>query len=469
MADLLSILSGAATSLSAQRALSATASHNLDNANNAGYSRQTASLEALVPAEQVNGAYLGRGATLGTVTQARDRFLEAQLPAAFGNAAFSTAQSDALQAFHGLDPDATGGLSDAISGFYSALSSLAQNPSDAGLRSSFLGAARSLAQTFNRTSQGLEAARSGLDAKVGALAGEVNVEASAVASLNVQIRQAGANGGTPNDLLDLRQQHLDRLAELTGATTIPTSTGDVNVALPGGVALVAGDRAASLATEPDPGNAPHLRVTMRLPDGSGPAAVPNASLGGTLGGTLSARDGTLAQTGQDVDHLAYDLAQAVNAQHAAGFKLDGTAGQPVFDAGASAAGAAGRLTLLLASGADLALSATTSGTSAPSGDAGNANALLATGQAALATSGKDVQATVAQVVSSFGSAASTSKAFAAQDGALKDSLATMRESTSGVSIDEEMIALQRAQRGYEAISKVIQTADQMLETLLNLR
>src|SRR6266568_6165172 len=137
MADLLSILSGAATSLAAQRGLTATAGHNIDNANTPGYSRQTANIEATVPAEQVGGAYIGRGATLGTVTQARDRFLESQIQATLGNAAFSTAQSDALQAFHGLDPNATGGLSDAISGFYSALSALAQNPNDSGLRSAF--------------------------------------------------------------------------------------------------------------------------------------------------------------------------------------------------------------------------------------------------------------------------------------------------------------------------------------------
>ena len=466
MADLLSILSGAATSLAAQRGLTATAGHNIDNANTPGYSRQTANIEAMVPAEQVGGAFIGRGATLGTVTQARDRFLEAQIPAALGNQAFSTAQSDALQAFHGLDPDATGGLSDAISGFYSALSALAQNPNDAGLRATLLGAARSMAQTFNRTSQGLEATRSGLDARASALAGTVSSEGAAVAALNKEIRQARGSGAEPNDLLDLRQQHLDKLAELAGATTVPTSEGDVNVTLPGGVTLVAADRAGILKTAPDAANGGHLQLMLQLPDGSGPTALPNAGVGGTLGGSLAARDGTLFTTGQDIDHLAADLAQVVNAQHALGFQRNGNPGQAVFDVGAGWAGAAGRMSLLLTSGDQLALAASAAGAS---GDAGNANALVATSQAALATSGKAPAGAVADVVSRFGAASATAEAFSAQDTALKDNLTTMRDSVSGVSIDEEMIALQRAQRGYEAIAKVIQTADQMLQTLLSIK
>ncbi len=466
MADLLSILSGAASSLAAQRGLTATAGHNIDNANTPGYSRQTANLEALVPAEQVGGAYIGRGATLGTVTQARDRFLEAQIPAALGNAAFSSAQSDALQAFHGLDPNATGGLSDAISGFYSSLSALAQNPNDSGLRSAFLGAARTMAQTFNRTSQGLEAERSGIDAQASALAAEVSSEAAAVAGLNTQIRQARGTGAEPNDLLDLRQTHLDKLAELAGATTVPTSEGDVNVTLPGGLTLVAGGRAGSLTAVPDATNGGHLQIMVQLPDGSKPTALANAGVGGTLGGSLDARDGTLLSTGQNIDHLAADLAQTVNDQHQLGFQLNGNPGTAVFDVGAGWAGAAGHMSLLLTSGDQLALAASAGGAS---GDAGNANALVATSQAALATSGKAPADTVADVVSSFGSASSTSKAFADQDAGMKDNLTAMRESVSGVSIDEEMITLQQAQRGYEAIAKVIQTADEMLQTLLTIK
>jgi len=465
VSDLLSVLSNAASSLGVYRALTATIGHNIQNANTPGYARQRAVLSETSPAEAASGAYIGRGVALQAVTQVRDRFVEAQIPAAIGSAARSAAESEALAALHALDPGAAGGLGASIGGFYAALRGLSQNAGDAGLRTTALGAARSLAHAFNRAAGSIEQTRSALDARLGGLVSEVNTEARAVAELNAEVNAARAAGAEPNDLLDMRQVHLDKLAELVGATQVPTSEGDVNLVLPGGVVLVAGRRAGVLSAAPDPGNGGHLAVSLRAVDGSGPSRLAASSFSGAVAGVLEARDGALASAASAVDQLAFDLAASVNAVHAAGFGLDGVSGRPLFDAGAAAAGAAGRIAAALADPRQLAAA---SSAAALPGDARNAQALVATESAAL-SGGKDPQATLSSIISDFGAEAQRSAAYASQDAAIRDNLLHLRESISGVSIDEELVAMQRAQRGFEAITRVIRTADEMLQVLMQLR
>lgn len=467
MADLISILSSGAASLAAQQAAAATASHNIQNANTAGYARQRAEISAVLPAERVSGGFIGRGAELQTVTQARDRFLEAQIPAQLGLSARSSATASALDAVSALDPQTGGGLSSAISDFYSALRALSQNPGDASLRAAAAGSARSLALAFNRTAGSLESARSGIDPKIQGDVDEVNDLAAQVASYNKDIRAArAAKSGEPNDLLDARQKAVDRLAELTGATPVTTSEGDVSVFMPGGTALVTGISSGTLSALADPANGGHLALRFTPTPGQPAQAVTSA--GGELGGLLDARDGALGTAVSSIDTLAFDLGNALNAVHAAGYGTDGSTGNPLFDVGATAAGAASRMALSAAVAADpRALAASASPTGIP-GDATNLLALVGTEQAAL-SSGLDASGTFARITSQFGTASKSADAARDLDGALLDHLQTMRQSVSGVSVDEEVIELQKAQKGYEAITRVIQVSSEMFDTLLQLK
>ena len=52
-------------------------------------------------------------------------------------------------------------------------------------------------------------------------------------------------------------------------------------------------------------------------------------------------------------------------------------------------------------------------------------------------------------------------------GLLMDHLDGLRQSVQGVSIDEEVTALNASQHAYNAAAKVISTIDDMLDTLIN--
>ncbi|RMG11300.1 MAG: flagellar hook-associated protein FlgK [Deltaproteobacteria bacterium] len=468
MADLFTLLNTGAWSLSAHRAATATASHNLANATTEGYSRQRAELVATTPARRLGGAYVGRGVSLSTVSQARDRFLEQQIPGALAARAEAGAEADALAAVSVFDPEGGGGLADALSSFYGALSDLTNRPGEPALREVVVERANGLARAFNRTAQALDEARDGLDVKLAGEVEEINHLAEEVARLNAAIRSARASGAEPNDLLDQRTLARDRLAELTGARPIPDGEGNLSLALADGTALVSGDLAARLSTVPDPANGGHLALAISRPDGSGPVSVDQAALGGSLGGLLSARDGALASAETAVDQLAFDLAGEINTVHQAGFGLDGVSGRVLFEPPAGVGGAAAALRVEAAIAQDATLLATSDSAAGVPGNGGNLLRLLATQDAPLST-GQSAAAALGDAVAAFGSAAAGVDAAFRQSSAIEERLTTMRESVSGVSIDEEMIEMTKAQRTFEAVMRVVETADEMLATLMRLR
>jgi flagellar hook-associated protein 1 FlgK len=466
MSDLLSILNAGAASLAAQQAAAATASHNLANASTPGYARQRVELEAVLPAERVSGGFIGRGARVATITQARDRFLEAQIPRQLGLASFASSKASALDAVTALDPETAGNLGAALSAFYTSLRQLSQNAGDASLRQAVVGAARTLTLAFNRTAGSLEEARSGVDQELAGAVSEVNDLARQVAAYNRDIRAArAAGGGEPNDLLDARQKAVDRLAELTGATPVPTSEGDLSIFLPGGTALVTGISSGTMSTLPDAANGGHLTFRFAQP---GQVAQAAGVIGGELGGLLDARDGTLGSAVNALDRLAFDLGGALNAVHSAGVGLDGSTGLTLFDVGAAPAGAASRMALSAQVAADPRRLAAAGAASGLPGDAANLYALVATETQAL-SGGLDATSTLARLTSEFGAAARSADAAAELETSLRQHLETMREGTSGVSVDEELIALEKAQRGYEAITRVIQVSSELFDTLLELK
>jgi flagellar hook-associated protein 1 FlgK len=468
MADMLSILSNAAASLAAHRAASAVASNNLQNATTPGYARQRAELQPIIPAEFTGRGFIGRGVELQTVTQARDRFLEYQLPFAMGASARSSAESEALTAVNALDPEAANGLGAALDGFYSSLRALSQNAGDVNLRQNVVGAGHRLALAFNRTAKAVESARSGVDAKIPGVMREANEAAAAVARLNGEIKTARAMGHEPNDLLDQRQRAIDTLAETVGGTIVQDAGGDINIGLPGGGTLVTGISAGVLSTYVDGTNGGHLGVQLTSIPGGTAMPIPPSVLGGRLSGLLAARDEAMRDAVNGLDTMAFDLGTTLNATHRAGFALDGSPGGDLFTVGPAAAGAASRLTLDATVKANPTLLAAASSPATVPGDGSNVLALVNTEAAAL-SSGLDAGSTLSQITSQFGSAASRALAVFEQDSGILAHLSTMREAVSGVSIDEEMINLTKAQRAFEATMKVITTADEMLESLLNLR
>jgi flagellar hook-associated protein 1 len=73
----------------------------------------------------------------------------------------------------------------------------------------------------------------------------------------------------------------------------------------------------------------------------------------------------------------------------------------------------------------------------------------------------------ADLVHVMGADASTADRAGQTGKALVDAADGRRQSTNGVSLDEEMTNMVRFQRGYQAASRMMSTMDEMLDTLIN--
>jgi flagellar hook-associated protein 1 FlgK len=437
------------------------AAQNATNVATEGYSRRSVRQEPL-PGPPSGG----RGVRTEGPVRTVDRFVERRLLGATSAHAEANARLAAIGPLDTLLRE-DAGLGEALDAFQSALESLSSSPSDRAVRGDVLAKADALALAFQRTSEGIAAARSDIDLRVVDEVARVNALTTEIDDLQTAMKKAEIGGEEASDLRDQRDVRIRELAGVVPITQIDGPDGAVSLLLDGGVALVRAEGGASpLATTTD-ATTGLVRVTRTA---SGATEDLTARLrGGSLGGLLAARDGALAQALSDLDQLAFDVTSAYSGAHAAGFGLDGSTGRRLFETSATASGAALALTVSsdvrdqpdrLAAATDPALAA---------GDNRNALALTALSSARFATGGRTASEALSDLVASAGRSIDGAARDEAWLSSAKEQAWSLRESISGVSSDDEMISLTQYQRAYEASLKVVQTADEMLQELLSMK
>jgi flagellar hook-associated protein 1 FlgK len=464
MSGLFSVLHNGARALTAQRVAMATASHNIENVSTEGYTRQRVSLEAL-PAENNSPAgMVGTGVRVATVTTARDRFLEARLPTMRGESGSAASRAGALEAITAFDGENGANIAGRLGEFFSSLQQLQTRPADMSVRQAALGAASDFTRAVGTAAADLASAKTSIDADLRARAPQIQQLADRVAQLNADIGAAQGQGGPPNDLIDQRQVAIDALAAEVGATVVPSDSFAATLVLPGGQTIVSGDRAAtfSISTSAD-GRA---LLSVGGTDGAPARLFDQHSVGGAVGGLITARDEDIAAAEADLDTFAFDLATAFNAAHTAGIALDGSSGRELFTVSATSVGAARALAVSTTiAGNPSLLGASSTGAS---GDAGGVQSLLQVRDTAIAGT-TDPFSALANMTAGFGERARSASVDRTSTASMLSYGVNLRESVSGVSIDEELVELQRAERAFQAASKVISTADDMLQTVLDIK
>ena len=186
--------------------------------------------------------------------------------------------------------------------------------------------------------------------------------------------------------------------------------------------------------------------------------------GGSIQGTIDARDGALATLRSGLDTMASSLITQVNGIYQNGYDLNGNSGADFFT-GSDAA----------TIGVNPAVANDPSqiqaaGTANATGDNSIALQLAQLGQQSIAAlNNQTFSGAYAQDVQNFGNALSNANDQVSNYNSVNTMLLNQRDSVSGVSLEEETANLITYQKAYECSAKLITTVDEMLQTVVGMK
>lgn len=460
------ILNTARQGLAAAQAGVDVTGQNVANLNTPGYTRQRVEQSAAAPLHQMGLGRVGtttggQGVRVDGVARLSDVVLENRVRQTASVAGYTAARAEAygrVEDIHAEPSDR--GLSAALSEFWAAWQDLANAPGQDAPGWVVIEKAGELAKHISAGRAQVEEAWSATRQALEHQVTELNSLAEKVAALNGQVRAAGAQGASLNELVDQRNQLTAQIARLAGGTAVTNPDGTVSVLLEGSF-LVDGVRTYEVAvaggTTLDSSAGDPVRLEWAHRPGS------DVGLGGgELAGKVSAlapagSGGVFAAAAAGYDELATELADQVNAVHTGALTADGTPGGDVFAFAAGLSPARG-LTVAVTRPGDLAAAAP---------GAGNLDGSRADEIAALALSDTGPDAVWAAFVTRTAVASSGAAHDATLAAVGRDAAQAQLLSVASVSLDEESVNLLAYQHAYQGSARVLTAVDELLDTLIN--
>ncbi|MFK3970473.1 flagellar hook-associated protein FlgK [Pseudomonas sp. NPDC087358] len=322
----MSLISIGLSGLNASSAAMTTIGNNTANVDTLGYSRQQAMTTAGAQ-QSIGVGFIGTGTTLSDVRRIYNGFLDTQLQSSTSLNSDATAYLGQASKLDSMLSDSSTGISTVLGNFFTKLGTLSQSPTDSAARTNFLTSASALAAQFNSISSQMKDQNASINNQLNTVAGQVNSLASSIASLNMQITQAQASGGTPNTLLDSRSEAVRQLNDLVGAKVVETN-GNYDIYIGTGQPLVTGSKANTLTASPSDSDPSVYSLKLNYQNSN--VDVSSVVTGGTLGGLLRYRSDVLQPAANELGRLALVASDQINTQLNQGVDANGKFGTDLF-------------------------------------------------------------------------------------------------------------------------------------------
>lgn len=450
-----------------------TVSHNIANKSTEGYSRQRVEIQSNEPVGE-GRLRMGMGSKAAKVSRINNPFLEKQIQSETNKQGFFAGQSENLVRVEQIfNEQINKGLNQFVGNFFNSWRELSNNPESLATRAMVKETAHFLTQDFKRVVTQLNDIQADIDNQIKATVQEANAMASEIANLNQKIEQVEIQGISANDERDRRDVLIKKLGELVNIRSAEGDNGKLTITAGDTAVLVSGYEFLELETMyaggKDERREGSIEVIHRASKNGSGFAVSEQFRGGKLGGLLHVRDQVINEVRRGLDELAYGLAQEVNAAHVLGYDGYNTQGILFFEPIDRVEDASKALkvntdilndTMRIASSAE------------PNSPADNRvsnviaamqfNKVMDRGTATFDDFYNSMVGTLAVTVSKANQESEHQKNIVSQ-------LNNVRESISGVSLDEEAVKMIEFQKAFDASARVIRTADEMFDTVLNLK
>lgn len=435
-------------------------SNNIANVGTSGYSRRTVGLESAVSS---NGS--GSGVKTGDVTRLYNALGTSQLLKEESGAAYHSNLAQALSDVESLVGSGSGELDAAMRNFRNALQDAITSPDDIAARTTLLQRSSTLAAEMSKVDETLSSVETMWDSPSGVV-DDINELTEQLQTLNRDITKAENGGRSAPGLLDDRDRLVRNLSELTNFTITP----DYRVTV-GGEELVSADGI----------NRQELVVDASNAFSVGGVDVSASVTGGKVSAMVVARD--MAQTMQEqVNTMASAFITEMNGIFDGAYNLNGESPADLgytFFTGSSASDIAvdtamyDPLNPMAANPNMLALAETRASAGPPAianpGDNAAGQALVNAFEAPNATLGNTSYSDFwLKIETSLGATVQEENRQAISSESVVEMLDARMSSVSGVNLDEELMGMMSAQKAYEACARVMSTASNMLDTLINL-
>ncbi|MGD9549151.1 MAG: flagellar hook-associated protein FlgK [Candidatus Krumholzibacteriia bacterium] len=455
MSGLSSIMDTSLSALYAAQAGLATTGHNIANANTPGYSRQTVLYAARRPDLLPYGA-IGRGVEVQGIRRIQDDFLLNNLRAQSARyesyAAMDTTLYEIEAIMGSVDNDHLG---DALNNFFNSWNALAQPPVNTSLKEDVVTNAVSLVNDFHSVSDSLDDLEADIEVGIQSEIANLNRLLTQVADMNKQIMASETNGEPANDLRDQRDYLITEVSKIAQVSVHEREDGTKDVILAGRTMVV---RDSVTLFEP---------TYEKTADGYQMTIVTQGTLqkvalsDGKLSGLLESRDTHVASVREQLDAVAAQLIEDVNALHTQG-RTSLSSGQAFFTG--DSMHTIGVNEAILANSDLVAM-----GRSGADGDTALAQEIADLANAGRGGVGtKSVTDNYRAFLTNVASKRASYEFMVENQQNVVASLETRLASVAGVSLDEEGANMVKFQNSYNAAAKVISTVQELYDTLLNM-